>query len=131
MFSTDSKQCLVPFSYPKIFKPVLFSTLLYVRNKFARHHASGIYYIPLPAKKMLPKILTQICLPKMAQNCTACTANQTKLPKMNFKRTYGTLKGLNVHIITLLLHNRRLADKKCFDKNRLCFNLLQNISAAT
>ena len=55
--------------------------LLYVLDKFARHQAAGIYYTPWPAKKLLPKILTQICLPKMAQNYTACTANWPKLQK--------------------------------------------------
>jgi len=37
-----------------------------------------IYYIPWPAKKLLPKIPTQTSLPKTAKICAACTANWPK-----------------------------------------------------
>ncbi len=54
---------------------------LYVRYKFVRHQAAGLYYISWTAKKSLPKIIIQVYLPKTAENCTARTANWTKLPK--------------------------------------------------
>jgi len=47
----------------------------YVHSKFVRQEAVGIYYKPWPAKKLLPKIRTQVCLPETAKNCAACTAN--------------------------------------------------------
>jgi len=49
--------------------------LPYVHSKFIWQEAVVIYYIPWPAKKLLPKILTQVSLPETAKNCGACTAN--------------------------------------------------------
>jgi len=40
--------------------------ILYVHSKFVQQEAAGIYYIPWPAKKLLPKFLTQVCLPEKA-----------------------------------------------------------------
>ncbi len=57
----------------------------YVNSKFVRQEAVGIYYTPWPAKKLLPKICTQACLPETAKNCAACTANQSKLEKNKFQ----------------------------------------------
>ena len=57
--------------------------------KFVRQEAVGIYYIPWPAKKIAAQISSQVCLLKTAQICAACTANWPKLPKTNFKKTYG------------------------------------------
>ena len=37
--------------------------LPYVYSKFVQKEAVGIYYIPWPAEKLLPKIPTQTCLP--------------------------------------------------------------------
>jgi len=47
-----------------------------------------IYYIPWPAKKLLPKIPTQTCPPKTAKNCAASTANWPKLQKNELQKTY-------------------------------------------
>ena len=55
--------------------------ILHVSDKFAGRQAAAIYYIPWPSKKLLPKIISQIRLPKMAQNVTARTANRPKLQK--------------------------------------------------
>ncbi len=58
---------------------------------------AGIYYIPWPAKKLLPKILTQVCLPETAKNCAACTAGLAKAAKKNeLKKTYG--RGFHRHL---------------------------------
>jgi len=42
---------------------------------FILQEAVGIYHMPWPAKKLLPKICKQVCLPETAKNCEACTAN--------------------------------------------------------
>ena len=60
---------------------------LFVCNKLARHQAVGIYYIPWPAKKLLPKIRPQVCLPKIAKNCDAPTTNWTMLPKNKLQKS--------------------------------------------
>jgi hypothetical protein len=49
--------------------------ILYVCFKFVRQEAVGIYYIPWPTKKIAAQISYQVCLPKTAQICAACTAN--------------------------------------------------------
>ena len=51
-----------------------------------------IYYIPWPAKKLLPKIPTQTCLPKTAKNCAASTANWPKLPKNELQKNILYIK---------------------------------------
>jgi hypothetical protein len=43
-----------------------------------------------PLKKIAAQISYQVCLPKTAKICAACTANLPKLPKKNFQKTYGT-----------------------------------------
>ncbi len=58
--------------------------ILYACSKFVQQEEVPIYYIPWPAKKLLPKICTQTFLPKTAKICAACTANWPMLPK---KRT--------------------------------------------
>ncbi len=62
---------------------------MFILGSFDRE-AAGIYYIPWPDKKLLPKILTQVCLPETAQNCAACSQLAKAAKKMNFKQTYAT-----------------------------------------
>ncbi len=58
-----------------LFVSVQQRVLLYVCSKFVRQEAVGIHYIRWPPKKLLPKILYQVGLPKKAKSCAACTAN--------------------------------------------------------
>ncbi len=51
-----------------------------VRSKFVRQEAVKIYYIPWPAKKLLPKILTKLVCQKQPK------AMQPKLPKNELQR---------------------------------------------
>ncbi len=71
----------------------LFSTyiLLYVCFKFVRQEAVGIHYIPWPPKKIAAQISYQVCLPKIAQICAACTANWPKLPKKKLQKKHMVL----------------------------------------
>jgi hypothetical protein len=59
-----------------------------------------INYIPWPAKKLLPKIPTQTCLPKAAKNCPASTANWPKLPKNELQKNIWYI--VSQHGLTLL-----------------------------
>jgi len=61
----------------------------YVHSKFVQQEAVGIYYIPWPAKKLLLKIFTQVCLPDTAKTGQpAHPTSQSCQKKKNFKQTY-------------------------------------------
>ena len=61
--------------------------LSYVYFQFIRHQAAGIYYLTWPAKKLLPKTLTQVYLPIQPKTEQPAQPISQSSLKMNLKNT--------------------------------------------
>jgi len=72
-----------------------------------RQEAVQIYYIPWPAKKLLPKICTQTRLPKTAKICAACKANWPMLPKNELQKNilYLFLTSFHRYLLSIRIQS--------------------------
>ncbi len=60
-------------------------------------------YLPWPDKKTAAKIISWVCLPKLAQNSTACTAHVPQRPKKRIlnENTVGSCCAQKFYIMTV------------------------------
>ncbi len=94
--------------------------LPYVCFKFVQQEAVGIYYIPWPPKKLLPKFLTKFVCQKQTKSVQPAQPTGQSCQKMNFKKTYGSLYRssslMSVDFTKILWVQTLFLPKSCLSK---------------
>jgi len=74
------------FTYLIFFGKIILAQMRLGKCRGNYLQVTGVYNVPWPAKKLLAKLLTQVCLQKFVQTCTGSKAKWCKLTNNEIKK---------------------------------------------